>query len=46
MDIKQSMELPSRLGWNGDPCVPPVHPWYGTKCTFDALTGAWFISQL
>ncbi|XP_024369486.1 receptor-like protein 4 [Physcomitrium patens] len=44
--IKQSQNLPPRLGWNGDPCVPPVHPWIGVKCVFDALAGAWFVSSL
>jgi hypothetical protein len=45
-NIKRTLELPSRLGWNGDPCVPPMHPWYGTTCAFDNVVGAWFVSNL
>ncbi|XP_024392179.1 receptor-like protein 4 [Physcomitrium patens] len=44
--IKQSQDLPTRLGWNGDPCVPPVHPWIGVKCSFESVVGAWFVSSL
>lgn len=44
--MKQNLELPGRLGWNGDPCIPQVHAWYGVNCEFDATAGAWFINGL
>lgn len=45
-DIKHSLQLPSRLGWNGDPCAPPLHPWEGVSCAFDSKAGAWFVSAV
>ncbi|KAG0561915.1 hypothetical protein KC19_9G103000 [Ceratodon purpureus] len=44
--MKQNLELPARLGWNGDPCIPQVHAWYGVNCEFEATVGAWFINGL
>ncbi|KAG0579813.1 hypothetical protein M758_4G126400 [Ceratodon purpureus] len=44
--VKENLQLPSRLGWNGDPCVPPVHPWNGVTCTFDPAAGGWFVSAV
>jgi hypothetical protein len=45
-DVKANLQLPSRLGWNGDPCVPPVHPWNGVTCAFDPAAGGWFVSAV
>ncbi|XP_024362217.1 receptor-like protein 4 isoform X2 [Physcomitrium patens] len=44
--MKQGLELPSRVGWNGDPCIPQLHAWYGVNCEFDAAVGTWFITGL
>ncbi|KAK9714617.1 hypothetical protein RND81_06G107400 [Saponaria officinalis] len=44
--IKKSLQLPSRLGWNGDPCVPQQHPWTGADCQFDTAKNRWFIDGL
>lgn len=44
--MKQNLDLPGRLGWNGDPCIPQVHAWYGVNCEFEATVGAWFINGL
>lgn len=44
--LKQSLSIPSRLGWNGDPCVPQLHPWFGVDCTLDTTTGYWIIDGL
>lgn len=34
------------MGWNGDPCVPQLHPWYGVDCKRDTATGLWMIDGL
>ncbi|KAL8130636.1 hypothetical protein V2J09_019791 [Rumex salicifolius] len=44
--IKRALQLPHRLGWNGDPCVPQEHPWGGADCQFDKASGKWFIDGL
>jgi hypothetical protein len=44
--MKQNLDLPGRLGWNGDPCIPQVHAWYGVNCEFEATVGTWFINGL
>ncbi|KAH7425423.1 hypothetical protein KP509_11G053300 [Ceratopteris richardii] len=44
--MKKSLGLPPRLGWNGDPCVPQVHPWNGVDCHFDNEKGTWIIDGL
>ncbi|KAL9234042.1 hypothetical protein vseg_008960 [Gypsophila vaccaria] len=44
--LKKSLQLPSRLGWNGDPCVPQQHPWTGADCQFDSAKNRWFIDGL
>lgn len=38
--MKENLELPSRLGWNG---VSWVH---GKNCEFELTAGAWFINGL
>lgn len=44
--LKDSLGLPLRLGWNGDPCVPQQHPWSGVDCQFDRKSGTWVIDGL
>ncbi|KAH9603187.1 hypothetical protein KSS87_019641 [Heliosperma pusillum] len=44
--VKKALQLPSRLGWNGDPCVPQQHPWTGADCQFDSAKNKWFIDGL
>ncbi|XP_024399560.1 receptor-like protein 4 [Physcomitrium patens] len=44
--LKQSLNIPVRMGWNGDPCVPQLHPWYGVDCKRDTATGLWMIDGL
>ncbi|CAH2034153.1 unnamed protein product, partial [Thlaspi arvense] len=44
--MRKSLGLPSRFGWNGDPCVPPQHPWSGADCQLDKNTSKWFIDGL
>ncbi|XP_010928957.1 receptor-like protein 4 [Elaeis guineensis] len=45
-NLKSSLGLPLRFGWNGDPCVPQQHPWSGVDCQFDSKTGQWVIDGL
>lgn len=45
-ELKRSLGLPSRLGWNGDPCVPQEHPWNGVDCQFNYDGGSWSIDGL
>lgn len=45
-NLKRSLGLPLRFGWNGDPCVPQQHPWSGVGCQFDSRTGQWVIDGL
>eukprot|EP00249_Psilotum_nudum_P017972 c26579_g1_i1 orf=581-2470(+) len=44
--LKHSLGLPSRFGWNGDPCVPQEHPWSGVDCQFSYTRRSWFIDGL
>ncbi|KAJ7522348.1 hypothetical protein O6H91_18G007400 [Diphasiastrum complanatum] len=44
--LKHSLGLPSRIGWNGDPCVPQEHPWNGLDCSFNVKGGSWSIVGL
>lgn len=44
--LKKALQLPHRLGWNGDPCVPPQHPWNGADCRFDSAKKRWYIDGL
>ncbi|KAL8140244.1 hypothetical protein V2J09_006265 [Rumex salicifolius] len=44
--VRKSLQLPRRLGWNGDPCVPQQHPWIGADCQFDDVKGIWYIDGL
>lgn len=44
--LKNSLGLPLRLGWNGDPCVPQQHPWTGVDCRFDRVGGKWDVDGL
>ncbi|KAG2588434.1 hypothetical protein PVAP13_5NG343800 [Panicum virgatum] len=31
--LKESLKLPARMGWNGDPCAPRVwDAWEGVTC--------------
>ncbi|KAJ6827606.1 putative LRR receptor-like serine/threonine-protein kinase [Iris pallida] len=45
-NLKNSLGLPLRFGWNGDPCVPQQHPWSGVDCHFDSKSGRWVIDGL
>lgn len=44
--LKNSLGLPHRFGWNGDPCVPQQHPWSGADCQFDRTSNKWVIDGL
>ncbi|XVE51376.1 hypothetical protein DITRI_Ditri02bG0035200 [Diplodiscus trichospermus] len=44
--LKKALGLPSRFGWDGDPCVPKEHPWSGADCHFDKSGSKWFIDGL
>lgn len=44
--LKDTLGLPLRFGWNGDPCVPQQHPWSGIDCHFDHKKNTWFIDGL
>ncbi|KAF9590155.1 hypothetical protein IFM89_031759 [Coptis chinensis] len=44
--VKNSLGLPLRFGWNGDPCVPQQHPWSGVDCLFDSKGRSWVIDGL
>lgn len=44
--LKDTLGLPLRFGWNGDPCVPQQHPWSGIDCHFDHTKSTWFIDGL
>ncbi|KAL2931844.1 Receptor-like protein 4 [Bienertia sinuspersici] len=44
--IKKALQLPRRIGWNGDPCVPQQHPWNGADCRFDSAKRRWYIDGL
>ncbi|KAL1833507.1 hypothetical protein ACET3Z_003158 [Daucus carota] len=44
--LKTALGLPLRFGWNGDPCVPPQHPWSGADCKFDKNSSKWVIDGL
>jgi hypothetical protein len=44
--LKQSLSLPASQGWNGDPCVPQEHTWFGVNCQFNATKNSWCIHGL
>ncbi|KAK8472526.1 hypothetical protein PHAVU_002G230800 [Phaseolus vulgaris] len=44
--LKKALRLPPRFGWNGDPCVPPQHPWSGVDCQLNKSRGSWIIDGL
>ncbi|KAF8096567.1 hypothetical protein N665_0306s0022 [Sinapis alba] len=44
--MRKALGLPSRFGWNGDPCVPTQHPWSGADCQLDKNTSIWVIDGL
>ncbi|KAK2970359.1 hypothetical protein RJ640_030064 [Escallonia rubra] len=44
--LKSALGLPLRFGWNGDPCVPQLHPWSGADCQFDRTSSKWVIDGL
>lgn len=44
--LKGALGLPVRLGWNGDPCVPPQHPWSGADCQYDKTSNKWVIDGM
>ncbi|CAN6454403.1 unnamed protein product [Victoria cruziana] len=44
--LKNTLSLPVRFGWNGDPCVPQQHPWGGVNCQFNHNDGSWVIDGL
>ncbi|KAG0477350.1 hypothetical protein HPP92_014191 [Vanilla planifolia] len=45
-NLKTSLSLPLRFGWNGDPCVPQQHPWSGVDCQYDSKSVKWVIDGL
>ncbi|KAG5023376.1 hypothetical protein JHK85_019718 [Glycine max] len=44
--LKKALGLPPRFGWNGDPCVPQQHPWFGVDCQLNKSSGSWIIDGL
>ncbi|XP_057538460.1 receptor-like protein 4 [Amaranthus tricolor] len=44
--LKKALQLPNRLGWNGDPCIPQQHPWSRVDCRYDNTKGNWYIDGI
>ena len=44
--LKKALQLPNRLGWNGDPCIPQQHPWSRVDCRYDNTKGNWYIDGM
>ncbi|KAL3699233.1 hypothetical protein R1sor_017255 [Riccia sorocarpa] len=45
--LKTSLEVPERMGWNGDPCTPSTwDAWEGVSCTLDNEKNSLVISRL
>ncbi|KAL2609499.1 hypothetical protein R1flu_028072 [Riccia fluitans] len=45
--LKTSLQVPDRMGWNGDPCTPSSwDAWEGVSCTLDNAKNSLVISRL
>jgi len=45
--LKQSLSIPERMGWNGDPCAPTVwDAWQGVTCNLAADGSSLIITQM
>ncbi|KAF7808921.1 receptor-like protein 4 [Senna tora] len=45
--LKQSLRVPDRMGWNGDPCAPTNwDAWEGVTCRMNKNKTALVISQI
>ncbi len=45
--LKQSLGVPERMGWNGDPCAPTVwDAWQGVTCNLAADGSSLIITQM
>lgn len=45
--LKQSLRIPDRMGWNGDPCAPSTwDAWEGVTCYYNKDRTALVITQL
>lgn len=45
--LKDSLRVPDRMGWNGDPCAPTsLDAWEGVTCHLNNNETALVISQM
>lgn len=45
--LKESLRVPDRMGWNGDPCAPSTwDAWEGVTCHLNQAKNALVIAQL
>ena len=45
--LKESLRIPDRMGWNGDPCAPTTwDAWEGVTCHSNKDGSALVISQM
>lgn len=45
--LKESLRVPDRMGWNGDPCAPTIwDAWEGVTCHLNKNESALVISQI
>ncbi|KAK9106863.1 hypothetical protein Syun_022874 [Stephania yunnanensis] len=45
--LKESLRVPERMGWNGDPCAPSSwDAWEGVTCRIDKNRSALVVSQM
>ncbi|KAJ4960106.1 hypothetical protein NE237_020016 [Protea cynaroides] len=45
--LKESLRIPDRMGWNGDPCAPPSwDAWEGVTCHPNAANSGLVVSQI
>lgn len=45
--LKESLRIPDRMGWNGDPCAPTTwDAWEGVTCHQPKGESALVISQM
>lgn len=45
--LKESLRVPDRMGWNGDPCAPTTwDAWEGVTCHPNKAESALVVSQM
>lgn len=45
--LKESLRIPDRMGWNGDPCAPTTwDAWEGVTCRMTTDKTALVISEM